>query len=154
MPIRAMEASRDAGWSRPAPHPQRSQFARQHRDNLLLYLVSCEGFANIAPRAVRKGLDYMRFAAFGRDHNHRHIFRILNARKAFDKLQSVHYRHVDVAKNDVNLTFLKDGQRFRPVPGFDYLAKLDAGLPQRALHNLTHDGGIVHNEGAYAVHDR
>jgi len=71
----------------------------------------------------------------------------------FDELQPVHHGHVDIAKNQLDPVLLEDAKRFGAVSGLQYLCQLDAGLTQRALHDLSHDRGIVDDEGMYAVHE-
>ena len=88
----------------------------------------------------------MSLAALGRDHHDWHIFRILDPGELFDEFQSIHDRHVDVAQNQVDDTFLQNAQRLGPVSSLEYIGKVDAGLAQRALYYLSHDRRVVDDE--------
>ncbi len=60
--------------------------------------------------------------------------------------------HVDIAKNQIDPVFLEDTKRLGAVAGLQDLCQLDAGLAQRALHDLSHHRGVVNDEGMYVVH--
>ena len=73
----------------------------------------------------------MSFAAFGRNHDHRYVFRVRHPGKLLDKFQTVHDRHVDVTKDQINSLVLEYTQGVGPVSGFEYLRQVDARLTQR-----------------------
>jgi hypothetical protein len=70
----------------------------------------------------------MRFAAFGCNHDYRHVFRIIDSGKLLDKLQPVHNWHVDIAQDQIDLVLFEDAQRLGTVSGLEYLTQFYAGL--------------------------
>src|SRR5208283_3848203 len=96
---------------------------------------------------------HMRLASFGRDHDHGNSLGILHSGELLDEFQTIHHRHVDVTKDQINLACLKNGKRFGSVSSLGYIAQLDTRLTQRALYDLSHDRGIVDDESTYGHED-
>jgi len=91
-------------------------------------LLRREWLPNVATRARGQGLDDVRLTAFGCNHDHWDVFCVRHARKLLDEFQSVHDRHVDIAKDQIDLILLKDNQCLRPVSGFQDRSQIDARL--------------------------
>src|SRR6476646_104642 len=125
----------------------------QQRQDVLLHLVGSKRLADIALRSHRERLHHVRFAAFGRDHDHRHASRILHVFQPLHELQSIHDRHVDVAQNQINSGLRQHGQRLRPISRLAQLRKLHARLSQCAFDNLPHDRRVIHDQRAHALHN-
>ena len=106
---------------------------------MFLHLLGGEGLSDVASCPARYGLYHVGFAAFGGNHDHGHTLCVGYSRELLDELQPIHYRHIDVAEYEIDGTRLKDNKRLGSVSGLKYLGKIDAGLPQRALHDLAHD---------------
>jgi len=108
-----------------------------------------ERLADIAACSAGERLYHMRLTALCRNHDHWNAFHVLDSRKLFDKLQAVHHRHVDIAKDQIDLAVPEHSKRLSAIPGLEYVAEVNARLAQRAFHDLSHDRGVVNNESTY-----
>src|SRR5579863_9177715 len=116
---------------------------------MFLHLLRGERLSYVAARTTRQCLHYMSLAPLCRNHDHGYILGVLDSGKLLDELQSVHYRHVDVTKDQVDFTVFENTQCLCSVPGLKYIGKIDPGLTERALHYLSHDRRIIDDERTY-----
>src|SRR5256885_13439716 len=112
---------------------------------MLLDLFGGERLANIASSPTRYGLHHMGFTAFGGNHYYRNALGIGLCRELFHEFETIHYRHVDVAENQVNGVLSERYQSLSSIPSLQDLFEINASLAQATLHDLSHDRGIVHN---------
>ena len=75
------------------------------------------------------------------------------SRELLDELQTIHYRHVDVAQNQIHRVVAQHSQSLGSVAGFEHLGQRHPCLSQGTFHNFSHNGRIVHNQRAYVSHD-
>src|SRR6267154_530459 len=116
---------------------------------MLFYLLRGERLSDIAARSAGERLYHMRLTALCRNHDHGHAFRVLDSWELFDKLQAVHHRHVDIAKDQIDFAVPENSKGLSAIPGLEYVAEVNARLAQRAFHDLSHDRGVVNNESPY-----
>ena len=95
---------------------------------MFFHLLRRKWFANVSPRATGEGLNYVRLAAFGGDHYYRNIFRTLNTGKLLYELNTVHDWHVDIAENQIDLTFFERAQRLGAIARLEHFAEVDTCL--------------------------
>src|SRR5712672_1600903 len=116
---------------------------------MFLDLLRRERFADIPTRAAGECLHHMRFTTLSCNHYSGNVFRVYYSRELLDEFQPVHHRHVDIAKDQINLAFVKHAKCLSTIPSLEYFAQVNAGLSQRALYNLSHHRGVVNDQSAY-----
>ena len=117
--------------------------ACEERADAFFDLLGSEGFAEIAFGAGGESFDDASFAAFGGDHDYGDAFGCGDGGESFEELEAVHYRHVDVAEDDVEGAFLNFDEGFGAVAGFEDFAEVEAGLAEGAFDDFAHNGGVV-----------
>ena len=87
---------------------------------MFLHLLRREGFEDVASGPTGYGLYHVGFTALGGNHDHRNTFRVGHSRKLLDELQAIHYRHVDVTKDEIYSVALKDSESLGAVSSLQY----------------------------------
>src|ERR1700728_1422523 len=105
-----------------------SLFACQDRKYVLFYLIGGKWFPDIAARSRRKRLHNVPLTTFRCDHYDRNSLRVVYSRKLLHEFQTVHDRHIDVAKNQIHLIVLDSSESFSSVPSFENLGKAEPCL--------------------------
>ena len=118
----------------------------QKRYDALFDLLGGEGLAEVTSGAGGEGFDYAGFTAFRGDHHDWNTFGALHSGDTLEKLQAVHYGHIDVAQDEVERAFLNFRERFGAVAGLDDLSDIQPSLPESSLDDLPHNRRIIHNE--------
>jgi len=72
--------------------------------------------------------------------------------EAADEFDPVHYRHIDIAEDQIQWILGRDVERICAVIGFFYFGEFNARLTQAALDNFPHHGRVVNNERPYTLH--
>lgn len=113
--------------------------ASQKRGDPLLDLFRRKGFSQVSFRSCRERFNNPCFATLGSNHHNRDSPCRVDRGEIPEELQAVHHRHVDVAQDHIDRLFLNCSESFGAVAGFEDFRKVETGLAQRALDDLSHD---------------
>ena len=119
-----------------------------------LYLVGGEGFADVSLGSGGDGSEDEGLAAFCGDHDYRDCVGQIFGEALPEKLKSVHYRHVDVAEDQVQAVggvLAEDLEGFFAVGGFEDFGEVEAGLPECSLNHLAHYCRIIDDQGPHRI---
>ena len=113
-------------------------------------LVGCEGFADVTLGSGCDGSEDERLASFGGDHDGRDPRRQVLTAACLEKLEAIHYRHVNVAdderKRAGGAAFVaKCLEGLFAVRGLQNLGELKASLAECPFDYFSHDCRIINN---------
>src|SRR5450631_423597 len=99
---------------------------------MLFDLVRSEWFTDVTLGSKRESLHDVGLASLGRDHDNGNAAKLVNGLNLAYELQAIHDRHIDVAKDEIDLVGVKQSESVRSISGFENGTEVESGLTQRA----------------------